>query len=72
MTELRFARSLYAGEAVDEAIQRFAAHATVEREATDDYWILRVTAKREAQQRRVCGELRNHALALTVARGGPS
>lgn len=71
MTELRFARALYAGEAVDAALQRFADHAAVERQATDEYWIVRVTAHREGLQRRLCGELGNHALALTVARGGP-
>ena len=66
---LRFSRSLYAGEAVDEACKRFARFASLEREQTGDAWVVTVTPKRPAQLRRLCGELANFALGLTIRRG---
>lgn len=72
MTTLRFSRALYSGRAVDEALKRFAGVATATREQTDEHWVVHVTASKPALQRRVCGELGNHALALTIARGGPT
>jgi len=66
---LRFARTIYAGEAVDEAIKRFDRFATFEREEQPEAWVVTVIPKREAQLRRLCGELSNFALGLTIRRG---
>ncbi len=71
MNALRFHKTLYAGEAIDAAIQRFKAFATFELEDDDAYWIVRVQAKRAGQQAALERELANFALGLTVERGGP-
>lgn len=70
MIELRFDRDLYAGEAVDEAIEIFAGHAHCEREQTDDAWVVRVNTQTPASERAVAHELANYALGLTIERGG--
>lgn len=66
---LRFSRALYAGEAIDEACKRFARFASFEREQQTDAWVVTVVPKRPAQLRRLCGELSNFALGLTIRRG---
>ena len=68
--ELRFARELYAGEAVDEACKRFARFATFDLRQEPDHWVVVVTPKRPAQARALVGRLQNFALGLTVQRGG--
>jgi hypothetical protein len=65
--ELRFHRSLYAGEAIDAALQTFAGFASFERAIEGDHFVVRVTCD---DARRVAGELANFALGLTVERGG--
>lgn len=70
MIELRLARSLYAGSAVDEAARVFAPYAAIELIEDPihfaDYWIVRVTAAAPDRERAVAGELANHALGRTV------
>lgn len=70
MTELRFHRQLYSGEAVDQAVKAFAGHATFHLQETDDHWVVDLEARDPALQRRLEGELANYALGLTVQRGG--
>jgi hypothetical protein len=71
MTELRFRRDLYAGEAVDEAVKVFAAHAEFDLSEATDAWVVRLTARRPERARRLAHELANYALGLTIQRGGP-
>jgi len=68
--ELRFHRELYDGKAVDEAIQTFTRHATLEpvEDATD--WVVRISATSEARERKIANELSNFALGLTIRSGG--
>lgn len=68
--ELRFSRILYSGEAVDEAVKAFARFASFELEQTDDHWVVRARPNDPKLARRLLGELGNHALGLTVQRGG--
>ncbi len=70
MTELRFHRQLYSGEAVDQAVKAFAGFAAFELERTDDHWVVRMRPSDARLARRLAGELGNHALGLTVQRGG--
>ena len=65
---LRFARELYAGEAVDQALKRLADYASFDRSEEADYWVVRVTPHKPKLLRRLCGELHNHALGLTIQR----
>jgi hypothetical protein len=69
MKEVRFHRELYVGEAVDAAIRTFEPWAQLEREASATHWIVRITARSPAIERRVAGELSNYALGLTVREG---
>lgn len=68
MTELRFHRTLYKGEAVDEAVKRFAGFGTFELREEPDYWVVEIQGG--DRERRIAGELGNFALGLTVKRGG--
>jgi hypothetical protein len=70
VSELRFHRQLYSGEAVDQAVKAFAGHATFDLQETDEHWVVRLTPHDPALQRRLEGELGNYALGLTVQRGG--
>lgn len=72
MIELRFHRELYDGKAVDEALQVFGAHATLEQAVEPSHWIVRVTGGDVAREKRVAGELANYALGLTITRTGSS
>ena len=71
MTELRFHKRLYSGDAVDAAWRRVEMFGTFETAEEADYWLVRVRAKNRAQQARLEGELCNYALGLTAERGGP-
>lgn len=66
MTELRFHRELYTGEAVDEALGVFESHARLEREESETHWIVRVGSDDPELERAVVGELGNYALGLTI------
>ncbi|MCA9650463.1 MAG: hypothetical protein H6712_12855 [Myxococcales bacterium] len=72
MKELRFHRELYPGEAVDSALRTFEGWAELRREQTPTHWIVRVTARSAAAERKIAGELANFALGLTVRRGPPA
>lgn len=71
MNTLRFHKTLYAGEAVDAALQRFGRFASFQTRDDDDYWIVEVQANRAEQQALIERELGNFALGLTIERGGP-
>jgi hypothetical protein len=70
--ELRFHRELYDGNAVDEAMKVFGAHATFEQAEEPKHWIVRVTGSDVAREKRIAGELANYALGLTITRAGSS
>ena len=69
--DLRFHRDLYAGVAVDEAVQRYRRHIECELSEQPDAWVVRLRALRPELAPRVARELANYALGLTVQRGGP-
>ena len=71
MSTLRFHKTLYAGEAVDAAMQRFERFASFETDDDADYWIVRVSAHASRHQGPVEREFGNFALGLTIERGGP-
>ena len=70
MTELRFPREVYAGEAVDEAIKTWSRFAEFELAETPEHWIVKVTPKHQDAARQIVGEFGNFVLGLTVDRGG--
>jgi len=70
--DLRFHRTLYAGEAVDEAVQRYRRHIECELREHPEAWHVRLRALRPELTVRVAHELANYALGLTVQRGGPT
>ena len=70
MTELRFPRAVYVGEAIDEAVKTWSRFADFELAETPEHWIVKVTPKHEAAARQIIGEFGNFVLGLTVDRGG--
>ena len=70
MTELRFPREVYAGEAVDEAIKTWSRFAEFELAESPEHWIVKVTPKHQDAARQIVGEFGNFVLGLTVDRGG--
>lgn len=66
MTKLSFHKSLYAGTAVDEAVKVFSAHATFELTEAPEAWVVQVSHADAAREQRICRELSNFALGLTV------
>jgi hypothetical protein len=66
MTELRFARDLYDGKAVDEALKIFESYGTFERAEEPSHWVVRLTGKSAGREKRVSRELANYALGLTI------
>ena len=66
MTVLRFPKSVYPGENVDEALKLYARFGSFERNEEDDAWIVRVQASTPARERRLSGELGNYALGLVI------
>lgn len=69
--DLRFRRDLYAGVAVDEAVQRYRRHIECTLAEEPDTWVVRLRALRPELTPRVARELANYALGLTIQRGGP-
>jgi hypothetical protein len=67
---LRFHRQIYAGEAVDEAVKRFAAFARFELGEEPDHWVVKLDATGRHPVERIAGELCNYALGATVKRRG--
>lgn len=70
MTELRFHRDIYAGEAVDEAAKMFRRFATLELVEEPTHWVVRLTARDPSKERRIAGELGNYALGRSGERRG--
>ena len=70
MIELRFHRELYDGKAIDEALKTFANYATFEQAEETTHWIVRISGKDAARERRIANELGNFALGLTIKSGG--
>lgn len=70
MTELRFHRSVYAGNAVDEAVKRFGPFAAFELQEEPEHWIVRLRAPTPEREARVAGELGNYALGTTIKHRG--
>lgn len=72
MSELRFSREVYSGEAVDEAVKTWSRFAEFELSETEDHWVVQVVPKHEAAAAQIVGEFGNYVLGLTVDRGGAS
>jgi len=70
VTELRFHRELYSGEAIDEAVKTWSNFAEFSLSETPEHWVVEVTPKHEAAARQIIGEFGNYVLGLTVDRGG--
>ena len=70
MTELRFHREIYSGQAVDQAVKTWSSFADFELSETDDHWVVKVTPKHESATAQIIGEFGNYVLGLTVDRGG--
>ena len=70
MTELRFPREVYAGEAIDEAVKVWGKFAEFALSETEHHWVVAVTPKHESASRQIIGEFGNYVLGLTVDRGG--
>jgi hypothetical protein len=64
--QVRFHRSLYAGEAVDEAVKAFAAFGAFDLVEEAEHWVVRVTARDPAEERQLVGELANYALGTSL------
>lgn len=73
MSELRLHRSLYAGAAIDSAVELYAGHAAIARADDGEHVVLTITSERAGRADRVARELGNYALGLTVqARKDPA
>ena len=70
---LRFHRTLYAGTAIDAALQRFAgvANTTFTRREDGDYFVVEIASTTDARTKKIARELGNFALGLTIEKGGP-
>ncbi|NVB36982.1 hypothetical protein G6O69_04015 [Pseudenhygromyxa sp. WMMC2535] len=67
---LRFPRTVYVGEAVDEAVKTWSRFAEFELAETDDHWVVTISPKHAEAARQIIGEFANTVLGLTVDRGG--
>jgi hypothetical protein len=63
---LRFHKSLYDGDAVARAANRFAALGPSEIGESDADWLVSVQPLRESVRQRLADELSNHALFETI------
>jgi hypothetical protein len=70
VTELRLHRKLHAEAAIDQALAVYASYATLERAASGDHCVVRVSSTSPARERRVARELANYALGVTAAAHG--
>jgi hypothetical protein len=72
VTELRFNRAIYRGEAVDAALKAFSGFAAFEQAVDEDtqHWVVRVHVEPAERERQVAGELGNYALGLTLRQRG--
>ncbi len=70
MKTLRFHREIYLGTAIDEAVETFAPYMEYELAEESEHWVVTLTAKKPALERRIAGELANYALGRTIEAGG--
>jgi len=70
VTELRFNRAIYRGEAVDAALEAFSGFAAFEQSEEPQHWVVRVHVEPAERERQVAGELGNYALGLTLRQRG--
>ncbi len=66
MRTLRFPKTLYPGEHVDEALKTFDRFGTITRAEDETAWVVQIEASSRAKARRLAGEIANFALGLTV------
>lgn len=69
---LRFHKTVYVGESLDEATKAFANFASFELTQADDAWVVELTPNNPDQADRIRNEFCNYALGLTIQRGGAS
>lgn len=71
MSEVRFHRELYAGAALERAIELLRSHAEITRTDDGDHVVVRIESPKAGRAQRVARELGNFALGLTIqSRGG--
>lgn len=68
MTRLAFDKALYQGPCVDEAVKVYGKFATFELTEAPEQWVVAVTAADPKREQRICRELANYALGLTITR----
>lgn len=68
MTRLSFDKSLYLGPCVDEAVKVYGPFATFELTEAPQQWLVAVSAADPAREQKICRELSNYALGLTITR----
>jgi len=66
MTRLSFDKSLYQGPCVDEAVKVYGRFATFELTEAPQAWVVAVSAADPAREQKICRELSNYALGLTI------
>jgi hypothetical protein len=70
MNTVRFPKSLYRGEAVEQAVATYAPYGTIRRADTDSHFVVEVEASSDARARKLAGELGNAALVAQRTAGG--
>lgn len=68
---LRLHRRVYAGTAIDSALQRFGKLAVFGRAIEGEYFVVSAELPPGPRARKIAGELANFVLGLTVEQGGP-
>lgn len=71
MREIRFHRELYPGTVLDTAIKTYEPWADMARSESETHWVVQISSRSPAAERRIAGELANYALGLTVRDGPP-
>ncbi len=66
MRRVQFHKSIYRGEAVDEAVAAYKRFARFERSESDDAWTVELACKTPERERAVAGELASYALGATI------
>ncbi len=66
MTTLRLHRELYDGNSVDAALKLYQPYGTLETSEEPSHWVVHITGKSEARERKIARELSNYALGLTI------
>ena len=66
MMEVRFHRELYAGTALDPAIELYAKHADIARADDGEHVVVTIESAKPGRAEKVARELGNYALGLTI------